>query len=106
MDIAVIADEHSATAFRLAGLRRVYDGSADEDTLQALLGDDGVGMVIVTERIADSHRQTIDAHKASKRVAPIVVEVPDVNGPMERAVDPIRELIRRAIGADVTAQKA
>jgi vacuolar-type H+-ATPase subunit F/Vma7 len=34
-------------------------------------------------------------------MTPIVVEVPDVSGPVEREVDPIRELIKRAIGADV-----
>ena len=104
MELVVMADEHSATAFRLAGVRRVYDGGAGEEQLQSLLADDTVGMLIVTERIADTHRRTIDDHKASKRITPIVVEVPDVNGPVEREIDPIRELIRRAIGADVTAK--
>lgn len=104
MEIVVIADEHSATAFRLAGVRRVYEAGTSEANLQALLVEDAVGMVIVTERVADQNRNTIDDHKASKRITPIVVEIPDVNGPLEREVDPIRELIRRAIGADVTAK--
>jgi V/A-type H+-transporting ATPase subunit F len=105
MEIAVIADEHSATAFRLAGVRRVYDDRSGADRLQSLLAEGALGMLIVTERVADQHRKAIDDHKASKRIAPIVVEVPDVNGPIKRDVDPIRELIRRAIGADVTARQ-
>jgi len=103
MELVVIADEHTATAFRLAGVRRVYDAGAGEEQLQSLLGEDGLGMMIVTERVADQHRRIIDDHKASRRMTPIVVEVPDVEGPVEREIDPIRELIRRAIGADVTA---
>jgi len=104
MELVVIADEHSATAFRLAGVQRVYESGSGTD-LHSLLAEETVGMVIVTERVADENRKIIDDHKASKRITPIVVEVPDVNGPIEREVDPIRELIRRAIGADVTAKK-
>ena len=104
MEIVVIADEHSATAFRLAGVRRVYEAVSGDADLHALLAEDGVGLVIVTERVADENRKIIDDHKASKRITPIVVEVPDVGGPAPREVDPIRELIRRAIGADVTAK--
>jgi V/A-type H+-transporting ATPase subunit F len=105
MELVVIADKHSATAFRLAGVQRVYEAGADEENLKALLAEETVGMVIVTERVADENRKIIDDHKASKRITPIVVEVPDVQGPVEREIDPIRELIRRAIGADVTANK-
>lgn len=105
MELVVIADEHSATAFRLAGVQRVYESGSGEQDLKTLLAEETVGMVVVTERIADENREIIDDHKASKRITPIVVEVPDVNGPIEREVDPIRELIRRAIGADVTANK-
>ena len=105
MELVVIADEHSATAFRLAGVQRVYEAGSGQENLQSLLVEETVGMVIVTERVADENRKIIDDHKASKRITPIVVEVPDVNGPIEREVDPIRELIRRAIGADVTAKK-
>ena len=105
MELVVIADEHSATAFRLAGVQRVYESGSGTDNLHSLLAEETVGMVIVTERVADENRKIIDDHKVSKRITPIVVEVPDVNGPIEREVDPIRELIRRAIGADVTAKK-
>jgi len=104
MELVVIADEHSATAFRLAGVQRVYDAGSAQENLPALLAEETVGLVIVTERVADENRKTIDDHKASKRITPIVVEVPDVQGPIDREVDPIRELIRRAIGADVTAK--
>ena len=69
-----------------------------------MLAEETVGLVIVTERVADENRKIIDDHKESKRITPIVVEVPDVKGPIDREIDPIRELIRRAIGADVTAK--
>ncbi|MCP4716985.1 MAG: V-type ATP synthase subunit F [Deltaproteobacteria bacterium] len=101
MEIVGIGDEHTATGFRLAGVGRILtfeDGAAE---LQTILKDEQVGVLIVTERFAEENRKAVDDHKDSKRITPIVVEVPDVNGPIEREADPISELIKRAIGAEI-----
>ena len=101
MEIVVIGDQHTVTGFSLAGVKRVYGAEDGKQSLKKILSDDTVGVLIVTERFAEENRRVVEEHKSSKRMAPIVVEVPDVSGPVERKVDPIRELIRRAIGTDV-----
>lgn len=101
MEIVVIGEQHTVTAFRLAGIRRIYDTEAGRSKLPELLKDETVGLLIITERFADEGRRIIEEHRSSKRRTPVIVEVPDINGPVERAVDPVRELIRRAIGANI-----
>jgi len=102
MDIVVIGDHHTVTAFRLAGIKRMYSTEEGAENLKEILAEDGTGVVVLTERFARDNRRVLEDHANSKRMTPIVVEVPDVTGPVEREVDPIRELIKRAIGADVT----
>ncbi len=102
MNIAVIGDQHTLTAFRLAGIKKIYTAESGRDNLRTILDDASLGVLIVTERFAEENKKAIEDHKSSKKLVPIVVEVPDISGPIEREVDPIRELIRRAIGADVT----
>ncbi len=102
MNIVVIGDQDTVTAFRLAGVKKIYDTDEGREQLKQVLADDDIGVVVMTERFAEENRQQVEDHKASKRMTPIVVEVPDITGPIEREVDPISELIRRAIGAEVT----
>ena len=102
MEIVVIGDQHTLTGFSLAGVKRVYGTDEGKENLKKILSDDTAGVLIITERFAEKNREVLENHKSSKRMTPIVVEVPDTSGPVERKVDPIRELIKRAIGADVT----
>jgi len=101
MEIVVIGDQHTLTGFSLAGVKRVYGTEDGKENLKKILSDDTVGVLIMTERFAEDNRRVVEEHKSSKKMTPIVVEVPDVSGPVDREVDPIRELIKRAIGADV-----
>jgi len=98
--IAVIGDPDTATGFRLAGVERVYEVSEDEDVSEILSGleKEGVSIIIVTERIAERNRERIKEMNARKKgVAPIIVEIPDKRGPIEK-VDMISELTKRAVG--------
>ncbi len=101
MEIVVIGDQHTVTGFRLAGIKKTYGTEDGKENLKKILSDEAVGVLILTERFADDNRGTVEDHRSSKKMTPIIVEVPDVSGPVDRAVDPIRELIKRAIGADV-----
>jgi len=102
MEVVVIGEQNTITGFSLAGVKRTYLPDEGKENLKDILSEDGLGVLILTERFAEDNRKAIEDHQASKRVMPIVVEVPDITGPIEREVDPIRELIRRAIGADVS----
>lgn len=101
MEIVAIGDVDTTTAFKLAGVTAVYPDDDGRGRLPQILADDAVGVLILTERFAQEHQRLLEEHKASRRLTPIVVEVPDIRGPIQRESDPIRELIRRAIGADI-----
>ncbi len=103
MEVVVIGEQNTITGFSLAGIKRIYLPDEGKENLKSILAEEGVGVLILTERFAEDNRKAIEAHQESKRVTPIIVEVPDISGPIEREVDPIRELIRRAIGADVSS---
>ncbi len=102
MEVVVIGEKNTITGFSLAGVKRTYLPDDGKENLKSILAEDGLGVLILTERFAEDNRGAIEDHQSSKRVTPIIVEVPDITGPIEREVDPIRELIRRAIGADVS----
>ncbi|MHC1565761.1 MAG: V-type ATP synthase subunit F [Candidatus Syntropharchaeales archaeon] len=105
LDIAVIADPDTATGFRLAGVTRTWDVSDPADALpilDELFSDEACGIIITTERIADNIRERIDEiNEKKKGITPIIVEVPDKQGAMVREIDPLRELIKKAIGVEM-----
>jgi len=106
--IAIIADEDTATGFRLAGISRIYEFSEKEgenaethenlsQTLEKLANE--CSIIIITERLAEKVRGKIREINANKRgVAPIIVEIPDKRGAIEKEMDEISRLIKRAVG--------
>jgi len=102
MEIIVIGDEITLTGFRMAGIKNTYSLDIPKQSFRDLLQDENIGVIIVTEKFAEQHRSLIEeSRKTKKRINPIVVEIPDSQGPIKREVDPIKELIKRAIGADI-----
>jgi len=93
----VIADEPTVIAFSLAGLR---GGEADTpDKVQELLvqswEDPEVGLVLITERLADQVREVVDVARRD-RLKPLILEIPDLAGPMARQeslLDRLRSLM-------------
>jgi len=109
--IAIIADKDTATGFRLAGISRIYEFSEKEGenaeiaathenlsrTLEKLANE--CSIIIITERLAEKVRGKIREINANKRgVAPIIVEIPDKRGAIEKEMDEISRLIKRAVG--------
>ncbi|MEE8167554.1 MAG: V-type ATP synthase subunit F [Candidatus Hydrothermarchaeales archaeon] len=102
MKISVIGDNETAVGFRLAGIRDSHAVASPEEALdifKALMKDKDTGVIIISERLADRLKGNIKALTEGKPV-PLVVEIPDKKGPIER-VDPIRELVRRAVGVEI-----
>jgi len=105
LDIAVIADPDTATGLRLAGVSRTWEVKDPKDAssiLDELSSDERCGIIITTERIADEIRDKIDEINSKKKgITPIIVEIPDKRGKIEREVDPLRELVKKAIGVEI-----
>lgn len=105
MKIAVIGDSDTVSGFRLGGVTNSYVVKADEPidaVLKEMISDEELGVIIVTERVADANRSTIDdQNNAKKSITPIIVEIPDKDGPIVREVDPLKVLIKSAIGVEM-----
>jgi V/A-type H+-transporting ATPase subunit F len=105
MKIAVIGDSDTVSGFRLGGVTVSYAVKAQEPIdaiLRELIADELIGVVAITERLADANRSAIDeANKGKKAITPIIVEIPDKGGPIVREVDPLKALIKSAIGVEI-----
>ena len=66
MEIVVIGDQHTVTAFRLAGIKRIYGTDEGGENLKKILADDGTGVVVMTERFARDNRKVLEDHANSK----------------------------------------
>jgi len=103
MEIALIGDRHTVYGFRLAGIRRtlLMEDIRQEDVRGMLKGlfDEGIGIILVTEKVAEEIRNILEeVSRFRKGIMPIVVEIPDSGGPMVKKSDPMRELIKRTVG--------
>ncbi|MHC1636390.1 MAG: V-type ATP synthase subunit F [Candidatus Methanospirareceae archaeon] len=101
--IAVIGDPDTATGFRLAGVKEVYECEEKEEEVVPVLerlAKEKTTIIIITERLAAKAREKIREINSKKKeeVAPIIIEIPDKRGPIEKEIDEIGRLIKRAIG--------
>lgn len=105
MKLSIIADPDTVTAFRLAGTSEAHEVHGAEeasDVLSKLSERDDIGIIILTERLADEIRDMIDEVESKKEgVAPIIVEIPDRSGKIERKTDPIADLVKRSVGIEI-----
>lgn len=100
--IAIMADEDTVTGFMLGGIKKGYPVKTTEEadeTLQNLVNED-FSIIITTERLGDELRDTINK-LTNERALPMIIEVPDKTGSIERESDPLRELIKRVIGVEM-----
>jgi V/A-type H+-transporting ATPase subunit F len=102
MEIGVVGDFDTVAGFRLAGVKEAYEveeSGAAVESLRKMMKED-IGLIIITERLADEIREEMDALTAG-RALPLIVEIQDKKGPIEGKVDPIMALIKKAVGVDI-----
>ncbi len=97
MKIFLIGDETTVLGYSLVGIRGVVVNSAAEadDALKTATQDADMGIVLITQRIAAKIQPLVDEAKL-KMATPIVLEIPDRNGPVkdkEAALDIVQRLI-------------
>jgi V/A-type H+-transporting ATPase subunit F len=100
--IAIIGDTDTVVGFRLAGILKASVPSDSTAAREALIGysqDSDVSLVIITERLAEQIRGTIE--EITARPYPVVVEIPDKRGRLEGRENPLRRLVKRAIGVEL-----
>jgi V/A-type H+-transporting ATPase subunit F len=103
MKIGVIGDSTTVLGFKLAGVKdaiETQDPTKAVEALRRLFKNQEMGLIIITERLADKLRDEIDKLTEGV-VTPLIVEIPDKSGTIEKKVDPIKELVRRAVGVEI-----
>lgn len=101
MQFFVIGDEDTVLGFRLAGVEGDVVRTPDEakGSLERAFQRPDVGIIIMTERTAESVRQVVDQY-IYKSELPLIIEIPDLRGPMEGRKT-VKELIRQAVGVQL-----
>ena len=94
----IIGDEDAVLGFGMVGVHGAVAQNPDEAerAFRTALEDSEVGIVIITERVAELIRPAIDRYMFTVNF-PLIVEIPDRLGPVSGRLG-IRELARIAIG--------
>jgi V/A-type H+/Na+-transporting ATPase subunit F len=102
MQIYLISDNRDTlVGMRLAGVKGtiVNDKKEAEKLLESLLKNKNIGIVLITERLAEGMREKIDYIKI-KRDLPLLVEIPDRFGSIKDE-NYITSYIKDSIGINV-----
>ncbi len=109
LGIAVIGDKDLVNGLRLIGVSRYYmiedSHNASEDVREALgelIGDPGIGVVIILEEYAKHVEDLIIQLRGGKRFVPVIVEVPPRGGTTYGDVgEYYKEFIKRFLGFEI-----
>jgi V/A-type H+/Na+-transporting ATPase subunit F len=98
MKYAIIGDEETVLSFGMVGVSGKVATSPDEaeTAFQEILEDKNVGIIIVTENVADMMRATVDKYLFTVSF-PLIVEVPDRKG-AKPGRPGFKEMVNAAIG--------
>jgi V/A-type H+-transporting ATPase subunit F len=94
----VIGDEDTVLGFGMVGVdgQPVRDQKAAKAAFQEALADEGIGIIIITEKAADLIREIVDRYLFREKF-PLIVEIPDREGSL-KGKPKIREMVNHAIG--------
>lgn len=97
----IIGDENTVLGFGIAGVdgQVVQSREQAQRAFEQALKDSSIGIVIITERIADLIRHTVERYTFVEQF-PLIVEIPDREGPKPDRPG-IRELVTAAIGIKI-----
>jgi V/A-type H+-transporting ATPase subunit F len=103
MKVAVVGDEDFVIGFQLGGVKLGYACTTGEEAIQnveKVRGMDDIAVLIIQRKFADEIRGYINEWKLKKGIYPVILELPGYGDEGEYE-DPMREVIRRAIGIDI-----
>lgn len=102
MRMFLISDNvDTKTGMRLAGIEGVVVHEPEEvrKALKNALSDQEIGIILITEKLADMMETEISRIKLSTQT-PLIVEIPDRHG-TKRPADSITRYVREAIGLKI-----
>ena len=98
MKYFIIGDEDTVLGFGMVGVQGKTARNVEqaEGAFKSALDDTDVGIIIITERIAELIRPLVDRYIFAERF-PLIVEIPDREGRITGKLG-IREMVNEAIG--------
>lgn len=98
MKYFVIGDEDTVLGFGLVGVKgfAANNETEAENSFKEALKDHEIGIIIITERIAEIIRPLVDRYLFTSSF-PLIVEIPDRCGKMPGKAG-IRQMVNEAIG--------
>ena len=101
MKYSVIGDEDTVLGFGIVGVSGKVATNTEQakHAFEALLEDKSIGIIIITERVADMIRSTVDKFLFSSSF-PLVVEIPDRTGTKPDRPT-VKEMVNTAIGIKI-----
>ena len=101
MKYSIIGDEDTALGFAIVGISGMVAVNAEEamSAFNTMLKDSEICIIIITEKVADMIRSTVDKYLFTESF-PLIVEIPDRHGR-----DPnrpgIKEMVNTSIGIKI-----
>ena len=94
----IIGDEDAVLGFGLVGVAGAVASSVPQaqEAFSAAMEQSDIGIIIITERVADLIRPQVDRFIFTRNF-PLIVEIPDRKGPLAGKPG-IREMVNQAIG--------
>ena len=105
MKVTSITDSVTADGLRLAGIEKAFeteDEKEAEDVYKELLENEEVGIIILTEDLAQKMSEDVlELRKEKKGILPMVIEIPGMEGSVPERREFIDKLVKRAVGIKV-----
>jgi V/A-type H+-transporting ATPase subunit F len=101
-EIAIIGDPDTVTGFRMVGISNYAQPESPAATRQVLMDffrDPQMGLILITEPLAKDVEETI--MELSAAPVPVIMAIPDRQGPTGTYEEILRELIRKAVGIEI-----
>lgn len=101
MKFFLIGDEYTVLGYSLVGIQGLVANNAQEatDALNIATKDSDVGIILITQKVASEIRQLVDTARLEMST-PIVLEIPDRQGPIEGRESAL-SVVQRLIGIKV-----
>jgi vacuolar-type H+-ATPase subunit F/Vma7 len=99
MRVTAVGDEETCLWLQLSGIGQVYSVANPEEAspiLDDLLNrSEEIAIILVTPEVAEANADLVK--RSLQQLYPIILELPT----KEREKDPLRDLIRTAVGVDI-----
>ncbi len=103
MRTAVLGDADMITGFSLIGIKDLHivppERSMAERVFKKVASDKNIGIILISHAIAEVIRDVITRTNETKKIIPVIVEVPDKGQSTE--FDPFEDLIKKAVGVSI-----